>query len=417
MDEPKGMHRCLHAVRSHSIDSAVRVPLGTDASHTVSDKEGMSCPTILRWMFTRGFPISLKTCTINVAWTGQGRKNVSDMKTESSEDVLQPQERQKGGWRMRGIFGVTQILILSVLLMVPSLSMGKTRIVLKSARQASTYYAFAVGQANAIMAGAPDVQVTVEDSPGSMVNVKASRTRKDFLFTAPPVLVSSALEASGKFEEGGYEKIRSLWPIPGIVMHWVVREDSGVKTFRDLAGKRFIPGGAGSAGARFTIQVLEAIGIKEKVKLPEVDLTEGVQAVRNRRAVGFSTASSAPASLVSEIAATTRIRLLELEDADYEKVSERFARYIIPAGTYKGVDYDVKTISLLVGTYTTADLPEDQAYRITKAFWENREVWERAHPAMKLVKMEDLNQLVAKVHPGALRYYNEVGFKVSEGLK
>jgi len=318
---------------------------------------------------------------------------------------------------MRRTYTILLVLILIGLLALPSLGIAKTRLVLKSARQASTYYAFAVGQANAIMAGAPDVEVTVEDSPGSMVNVKESRTRENFLFTSPPTLIASALGAKGKFEEGGYEKIRSLWPIPGIVMHWVVRQDSGVKTLRDLVGKRFIPGGAGSAGARFTIQVLEAMGIKDKVDLRAVDLSEGVQTVKNRRAVGFSTASSAPAGLVSEIAATTPIRLLELEDADYEKVSKNFGRYVIPAGTYKGVDYDVKTMSLLVGTYTTADLPEDVAYKITKAFWENREVWEKSHPAMKLVKMEGLNQLIARVHSGALRYYGEIGFKVSGALK
>jgi TRAP transporter TAXI family solute receptor len=318
---------------------------------------------------------------------------------------------------MKRIHNTLLISILVFLLALPSLAMAETRLVLKSARQASTYYAFAVGQANAIMAGAPDVDVTVEDSPGSMVNVKESRTRKNFLFTSPPILIASALKAKGKFKEGGYEEIRSLWPIPGIVMHWVVREDSGVKTLRDLVGKRFIPGGAGSAGARFTIQVLEAMGIKERVKLLQVDLNEGVQAVKNRRAVGFSTASSAPAGLVSEIAATTAIRLLELEDADYQKVSSGFARYVIPAGTYKGIDNDVRTMSLLVGTYTTADLQEEVAYRITKAFWENRKVWEKSHPAMKLVKMEGLNQLSAKVHRGALRYYDEIGFKVSGALK
>jgi TRAP transporter TAXI family solute receptor len=318
---------------------------------------------------------------------------------------------------MRKITKLFLILIIVICLAFPSFGMAKTRLVLKSARQASTYYAFAVGQANAIMAGAKDVEVTVEDSPGSMVNVKESRTRKNFIFTSPPILINTAISAKGKFKEGGYEKIRSLWPIPGLVMHWVVREDSGVKTLRDLAGKRFIPGGAGSAGARFTIQVLEAMGIKDKIELPAVDLNEGVQAVKNRRAVGFSTASSAPAGMVSEIAATTQIRILALEDSDYQKVSKRFARYVIPADTYKGVDYDVKTMSLLVGTYTTTDLSDEVAYQITKGFWENREVWEKSHPAMKLVKMEGLNQLIAKVHPGALKYYMEIGFKVSDKLK
>ena len=318
---------------------------------------------------------------------------------------------------MKKINCLVMTSMLTILFFFPSMVMAKERVVLKSARQASTYYAFAVGQANAIMAGTPDVEVTVEDSPGSMVNVKESRNRTNFLFTSPPILISAAVNAKGKFKEGGYDNIRSLWPIPGLVMHWVVREDSGVKKLRDLAGKRFIPGGAGSAGARFTKQVFDVIGIKEKVTLLEVDLSEGVQAVKNRRAVGFSTASSAPASLVSEISATTTIRVLELEDADYQGVSKKFARYVIPAGTYKGVDHDVRTISLLVGTYTTINLSDDVAYKVTKAFWENRKVWEKSHPAMKLVKMEGLNQLAAKVHPGALRYYNEIGFKVAESLK
>ncbi len=318
---------------------------------------------------------------------------------------------------MKKINCLVMTSMLTILFFFPSMVMATERVVLKSARQASTYYAFAVGQANAIMAGTPDVEVTVEDSPGSMVNVKESRNRTNFLFTSPPILISAAVKAKGKFKEGGYDNIRSLWPIPGLVMHWAVREDSGVKKLRDLVGKRFIPGGAGSAGARFTKQVFDVIGIKEKVTLLEVDLSEGVQAVKNRRAVGFSTASSAPASLVSEISATTTIRLLELKDADYQGVSKKFARYVIPAGTYKGVDYDVRTISLLVGTYTTTNLSDDVAYKVTKAFWENRKVWEKSHPAMKLVKMEGLNQLAAKVHPGALRYYNEIGFKVSESLK
>lgn len=148
-----------------------------------------------------------------------------------------------------------------------------------------------------------------------------------------------------------------------------------------------------------------------------MDLSEGVQAVKNRRAVGFSTASSPPAALVTEIAATMPVRLLELPDDDYAKVSKKFARYVIPAGTYSGVDSDVKTISLLVGLYTKASLPEETAYIITKSFWENRPVWEKAHPAMKLLKMDGVNDLVAKVHPGALRYYEEIGFKVKESLK
>jgi hypothetical protein len=241
--------------------------------------------------------------------------------------------------------------------------------------------------------------------------------RQDYLFTSPPSLVSSAMAKTGQFTEGGYEKIRSLWPIPGLVMHWVVRKDSGIETLDDLKGERFIPGGAGSAGERITREVLEAKGIYGEIKLLTIDLSEGVQAVRNRRAVGFSTSSTPPASMVQEIAATIPVRILSLSDNDYARVSENYTRTVIPAGMYTGVDEPVQTISMPVSMYTTEDLPEELAYKLTKAFWENRSQWEDTHPAMALIEMKDVNSMRAPLHPGALRYYREIGFEVAAGLK
>lgn len=288
---------------------------------------------------------------------------------------------------------------------------------LKSARQTSTYYAFAVGIAETLNANISGLNVTVETSAGSVENVKMARIRKDFLFTSPPSLVSEALKSNGQFSEGGYEKVRSLWPIPGLVMHWVVRKDSGVESLEDLQGKRFIPGGAGSAGARITRAVLEAKGIYDEIDLQTVDLSEGVRAVRNRRAVGFGTSSTPPASMVQEIASTIPVRILELSDADYQMVKEDYTRTTIPGGMYKGVDQDVKTISMPVALYTTSELSEDAAYKLTKAFWENRSDWESTHPAMRLINMKDVNSMRAPLHPGALKYYREIGFDVDPDLR
>jgi len=288
---------------------------------------------------------------------------------------------------------------------------------LKSARQTSTYYAFAVGIAETLNKHASGSNVTVETSAGSVENVKMARMRQNFLFTSPPSLVQEAIKAGGQFSEGGYEDIRSLWPIPGLVMHWVVRKDSGVESLEDLAGKRFIPGGAGSAGERITRAVLESKGIYDDINLLTVDLSEGVRAVRNRRAVGFGTSSTPPASMVQEIASTIDVRILELSDADFAKVSDQYTRTVIPAGLYKGVDQDVDTISLPVALYSTKKLSEDTAYKLTKAFWENRAEWEGTHPAMKLINMQDVNSMKARLHPGALRYYREIGFDVNPGMR
>lgn len=288
---------------------------------------------------------------------------------------------------------------------------------LKSARQTSTYYAFAVGIAEALNDNVSGLNTTVETSAGSVENVKMARMRRDYLFTSPPSLIQSALDASGQFTEGGYDKIRSLWPIPGLVMHWVVRADSGIESLEDLVGERFIPGGAGSAGERITREVLQAMGIYDDINLLTVDLSEGVSAVRNRRAVGFSTSSTPPASMVQEIASTIPVNILSLSDADYRLVSDSYTRTEIPAGMYNGVNETVRTVSLPVALYSTTDLSNDLAYELTKAFWENRDDWEGTHPAMRLIEMKDVNFMRARLHPGALRYYREIGFDVAASMR
>lgn len=309
-------------------------------------------------------------------------------------------------------------LILSGLILGTD-AMAGTRLVVKSARAGTSYYALAIGTAKAIMT-AEGIEASVEESLGSVANVKEARTRSNYLFTSTTDLIAQALKKEKPFEDGGYERIRTLWAFPGVTMHWVVRQDSGIKTIPDLEGKRFIAGGIGTATERLTRTILKIYGLEGKVDLPSVDLKEGVDAVVNRRAVGFTTGSPFPTPMVMEIVAMTPVRLLEMGEAEFKKLDEMNPVYsltTIPADTYKGVNYPVRTVASPVLMYTTADLPEDIAYKITKAFWENRKILGDAHATGRGIEIRDLQHGVAKVHPGAQRYYKEVGVEVPASLR
>jgi len=206
---------------------------------------------------------------------------------------------------------------------------AQTRLVVKSARAGTSYYALAIGTSKALMT-VPGVEASVEESLGSVANVKEARTRSNYLFTSTSDLIAQAMKKTKPFEEGGYERIRTLW-LPGVVMHWVVRQDSGVTAIRELEGKRFIAGGIGTATERLTKLVLKVYGLEGKVDLPAVDLKEGVDAVANRRAVGFSTGSPFPTPMVMELVATTPVRLLEIGEAEYKKLSEVDPTYSRPS--------------------------------------------------------------------------------------
>ena len=211
-----------------------------------------------------------------------------------------------------------------------------------------------------------------------------------------------------------YNNIRSLFVIPSLTMHLVVRKDSGIRAFADLAGKKFLIG-KGSFGAREAAKYIKLFGLEGKVDLVDVELNSAVPALKNRQIAGFATAGSYPAPNVIEAAAGTPIHILSMTDEQVAKTKR--TRLVIPAGTYPGVDQDVITTSLPVGAYTTAAMDTVTAYQLTKAFWEQKDDMGKANPWWNGVVFKNIGTLGAKLHPGAAKYYTEAGVTIPDHLK
>jgi TRAP transporter TAXI family solute receptor len=120
------------------------------------------------------------------------------------------------------------------------------------------------------------------------------------------------------------------------------------------------------------------------------------------------------------LVATTPVRLLEIGEAEYKKLADVDPTYsptVIPADTYKGVSSDVKTVASPVHMYTTEDMSDELAYKITKAFWENRKLIADAHATGKGLDIAGVRYGGAKVHPGAQRYYKEKGIEIPASMR
>jgi len=295
---------------------------------------------------------------------------------------------------------------------------AETRVTYKSAKSTSSYYQMAVQIAEAMKAGTNGrIIVTVEESQGSVQNVKEVANRSgNYVFTTPPVLVKLAMGGKKMFKDANpkYQDIRSLFVIPSLTMHLVVRADSGIETFSDLAGKKFLIG-KGSFGAREAAKYIKLFGLEGKVKLVDVELNAAVPALKNGQIDGFATAGSYPAPNVIEAAAGTPIRILSMNDDQVAQTKR--TKLVIPAGTYPGVDQDVTTTSLPVGAYTTTAMDADTAYQLTRTFWQQKVAMGQANAWWKAVTPEGLKTLGAKLHPGALKYYTEAGISIPENLR
>jgi len=260
-----------------------------------------------------------------------------------------------------------------------------------------------------------EIIVTVEESQGSVQNVKEVIGRKgNYVFTTPPVLINLAINEKAMFKGKGnprYKEIRALFPIPSLTMHFVMSQKSGVKTFEDMSGKTILLG-KGSFGAKEGAKYLKKFGLEGKVKLAEVELSNAVPALKNGQIDGFVTAGSYPAPNVIEASASMGINVISLSDKQI-KISKR-TKLIIPAGTYSGQKNDITTTSLPVVAYSLTDMDEEVAYNLTKSYWENKGKLGETAKWWNGVSYDMLSNITTKIHPGAIKFYKEMGAKLNK---
>lgn len=303
----------------------------------------------------------------------------------------------------------------AVALMFAGPASAETRVTFKSAKTESSYYQMGVQIAEAMKAGTKgDIIVTLEESQGSTQNVMEVRARGgDYVFTSPPALVESAQSGKGPFKDKTdpkFAEIRALYPIPSLTMHIVARADKGINSIADLEGKTVLLG-KGSFGATEGEKYLKLFGLEGKVKLADAELSNAVGALKNGQIDAFVTAGSWPAPNVIEAAASTGVTVLSLSDAQIKETGRD--KLSIPAGTYAGQKAAIQTTSLPVVAYTTTAMKDDVAYALTKTFWQQKAAMSTGAAWWTGVDQSLMPTISGKIHPGAVRYYKEAGFKLS----
>ena len=310
---------------------------------------------------------------------------------------------------------IAKLAVATMALLPATQALAETRITYKSAKSTSSYYQMAVQIAEGMKAGSNgDITVTVEESQGSVQNVMEVMGRKgNYVFTTPPVLVKLARGGKAMFkgkENPRFGDIRALFPIPSLTMHFVMSKGSGVTDFAGMEGKTILLG-KGSFGAKEGAKYLKMFGLEGKVKLAEVELSNAVPALKNGQIDGFVTAGSYPAPNVIEAAASAGATVLSLSDEQVKK-SKR-TRLEIPAGTYAGQSSAITTTSLPVVAFTTTDMDNATAYAMTKTYWESKVSMSAGAKWWAGVSLDMLENISTEIHPGAVKYYKQVGAKLA----
>lgn len=270
--------------------------------------------------------------------------------------------------------------------------------------------------------GVPGLIAVAQSTEGSVENVKGIGQGALESGLAQADVSYWAYYGVGIFEKTGpVENLRSIANLFPEAVHLVVRRGAGIFSVADLRGKRVSLDREGSGTRVDALLILKAYGLEPK-DLDSRALASGHAAdlLRAGELDGFFMVAGTPANAVAGLADDSLIELVPIKGAEGEKLLEEYPFFRhdrIKAGTYFNVPL-TETLSVGAHWLVSAEVPADTVYQMTRALWhENtRRLLDNGHPKGKLIQITSaLDRLVVPLHPGARRYYAEVGMALPAG--
>jgi uncharacterized protein len=274
-----------------------------------------------------------------------------------------------------------------------------------------------------------EIQVTATGS-ATRHALDAARGKIDFFMSAPVLqfFMSKRLAMYKKVKDAPElaKNLRTIFNFPIGAYHMVVYADSGIKTLKDIKGKRVFLGPPTGAARTVAKGIVEGVtGYKAGVDFKEAKFGFGParQAFQDKQIDVLIDPTNPPSSAISQVTLTNKIRLLGLTDADWERPGVKKimrlpgrSRGTIASDAYGPNQVNTEPVQVAVawvGLGVRVGVPEDVVYKMTKAFWENIDEARRAAPWMKSISLKNaFVKLNMKLHPGAYRYYKEIGLEI-----
>ncbi|MEW7992751.1 MAG: TAXI family TRAP transporter solute-binding subunit [Candidatus Thiodiazotropha sp.] len=262
------------------------------------------------------------------------------------------------------------------------------------------------------------IRCSVESTGGSIFNLNTIANGELDFGVAQSDWQYHAYKGSSKFSQQGPNKsLRAVFSIHSEPFTVMARDDSGIKLFADLKGKRVNIGNPGS-GQRGTMEVLmdEYGWRRDDFKLAsELKATEQARALCDNKIDAMIYTVGHPNASIKEAATACDAHLVPVTGETVDALiaaNPYYAPALIPAGMYRGSDNDTSTFGVKATLVTSAAVDEEIVYQMVKAVFENLAVFRKLHPAFaQLEAKQMLKGNSAPFHPGALRYYKEKGLQ------
>ncbi len=303
---------------------------------------------------------------------------------------------------------------------------------LATASTGGTYYPVGVALSTVVKVKLQPKQkigMSAINSAGSGENIKLLRDDEVQFAILQGLYGSYAWNGSGPIASAGPQKnLRSVSMLWQNVEHYaVLKKFAKSGTVADLVGMKgesmsMGKKNSGTLGSNGVILGNMGVDIDKDYKLIHVGYGPTADALQNGQISGFGIPAGVPASAVTKAFANlgNDMTILDFTDDQVKQADGGlglWTRYVIPAGSYPEQVKDINTIAQPNFLGVRADVDEDAVYQITKTVYENLTFLNAIHGATKAMAIEKaIVGLPMPLHPGAAKYYREVGINIPASL-
>lgn len=293
----------------------------------------------------------------------------------------------------------------------------KVRISFGGAASGTWIYMFCATLSEVWKRYVPEVDVTVQATAGTTANyIPMSEGKLDL---AGASTTGDYWAMKGMYFARGkpITDFCSMLPATTGLTQFFTYADSPIKRYKDLDGKILQVGARASPTSGISEEICKAIGVKPKFIFSTP--SEAIEMVKDRRVDAMMYNVGAPWGGLMDAASARPMRLIAMTNEELKKCLAEMPwgfGATIPAKTYPWQNEDVLTLAFLQTVNARPGLSEDIVYKLTKAAWEHWDEVVKATKAAEWVKPQDIVHMVAPVHPGAAKYYQEKGIKIPDRL-
>jgi len=281
--------------------------------------------------------------------------------------------------------------------------------------------------AHAQLSDSHGISLTAISSAGSLENVKLSRDNQAqfAILQGPFGAWSSNGEGPISSPQTHIHSVSALWKnVEHFVLLTELTTNGEIMDLNNLDGERYVLGARNSGAEQTGRFILETLGIdyESKFTLGYMGYGPTTSAIQDGNIVGMNIPAGAPVSSITQAFALmgNRLTILDWTQADMDKINAKYPLwdwYEFPPGTYPNQTELIRTVASPNVLVTRDDIPDEVVYNVTKVIWENLATLQEIHGATNDMRPEiAIDGLGAPLHPGAIRYYREVGLEIPDRL-